>query len=174
VTEPAEREPSAGPDPTAEPEPGLVTGAFLALAGAALVFFIGGGVVLPVVGPFAIGPLESDAAGAGLAFGAFAAAALLMRPVVGWAADRFGRRPLLIGGALLSVAALALHLVVDSLALFVVARGILGVGEAFFFVAVLRPLVSWYRRHHRPCSRRGPVRAGVPDSSIRPPYSRAS
>jgi MFS family permease len=90
-----------------------------------------------VVGPFAIGPLGSDAAGAGLAFGAFAVAALLMRPVVGWAADRFGRRPLLIGGALLSVAALALHLVVDSLGLFVVARGVLGVGEAFFFVAVL-------------------------------------
>jgi MFS family permease len=135
LTEPAVWEPE--PVAPAAPEPGLVTGPFLALAGAALVFFIGGGVVLPVVGPFAIGPLGSDAAGAGLAFGAFAAAALLMRPVVGWAADRFGRRPLLIGGALLSVAALALHLVVDSLALFVVARGVLGVGEAFFFVAVL-------------------------------------
>ena len=123
----------------AEPstEPGLVTGPFLALAGAALVFFIGGGVVLPVVAPFAIGPLGSDAAGAGLAFGAFAGAALLLRPVVGWAADRFGRRPLIIGGALLSVAALALHLTVDSLAMFVLARGLLGVGEAFFFVAVL-------------------------------------
>jgi MFS family permease len=136
VTRPAVREPDAAAG-TAKPEPGLVTGAFLALAGAALVFFIGGGIVLPVVGPFTIGPLGSDAAGAGLAFGAFAAAALLMRPVVGWAADRFGRRPLLIGGALLSVAALALHLVVDSLALFIVARGVLGVGEAFFFVAVL-------------------------------------
>ena len=131
----AEREP--GPPEAAAIEPGLVTGPFLALAGAALVFFIGGGIVLPVVGPFAIGPLGSDPAGAGLAFGAFAAAALLMRPVVGWAADRFGRRPILIGGALVTVGALALHLAVDSLAMFVVARGVLGVGEAFFFVAVL-------------------------------------
>ena len=129
----------AAPAAPGEPAPeiGLVTPAFLALAGSALVFFIAGGMVLPVVGPFAIGPLGSDAAGAGLAFGAFAGAALIMRPLVGWAADRFGRRPLLIGGALLSVAALALHLAVDSLALFVVARGLLGVGEAFFFVAVL-------------------------------------
>lgn len=118
-------------------EVGLVTPSFLALSAAALVFFIGGSVVLPVVGPFATGPLGSDAGGAGLAFGAFAGAALLMRPVVGWAADRFGRRPLLLGGALLSVAAIALHFAVDSIALFVVARGLLGVGEAFFFVAVL-------------------------------------
>jgi hypothetical protein len=63
--------------------PALVSPAFLALAGAALVFFVAGGVVLPVVGPFATGPLGSDAAGAGLAFGAFAGAALLSRPVVG-------------------------------------------------------------------------------------------
>lgn len=130
-------EPGETRAPGVPAEPGLVTPAFLALAGSALVFFVAGGMVLPVVGPFAIGPLGSDAAGAGLAFGAFAGAALVMRPVVGWAADRFGRRPLLIGGAVLSVAALALHLAVDSLALFVVARGLLGVGEAFFFVAAL-------------------------------------
>ena len=137
--EPPGPEPAVAPPepPDTPPEPGLVTPAFLALAGAALVFFVGGGMVLPVIAPFAIGQLGSDAAGAGLAFGAFAAAALIMRPVVGWAADRFGRRPLLIGGALLSVAALALHLAVDSLALFIVARAVLGVGEAFFFVAVL-------------------------------------
>ena len=116
----------AAPTSSAPPEVALVTPAFLALAGAALVFFVGGGMVLPVVGRFAIGPLASDAAGAGLAFGAFAGASLVMRPVVGWAADRFGRRPLLIGGALLTIAALALHLAVDSLALFVVARAVLG------------------------------------------------
>jgi MFS family permease len=142
VTNLAKLPPAQGPDAgegdgAAEIEPGLVTSAFLVLAGAALAFFVGTGVVLPVVGPFATGPLGSDPAGAGLAFGAFAGAALVMRPVVGWAADRFGRRPLLIGGALLSIAALALHLVVDSLAMFVVARAVLGVGEAFFFVAVL-------------------------------------
>jgi MFS family permease len=128
---------SEAADPSLDAEVRLVTRPFLLLAGAALVFFIAGGVVLPVVSRFAIGPLGSDAGGAGLAFGAFAVAALVMRPVVGWAADRFGRRPLLIGGAALTVVALGLHLAVDTLALFIVARSVLGIGEAFFFVAVL-------------------------------------
>jgi len=114
----------------------LVTRAFVSLAATSLVFFVAGGMVLPVVSPFATGPLGSDASGAGLAFGAFAAAALLLRPVVGWAADRYGRRPLLVAGALMSVAALAVHLVVTSLPIFVVARALLGIAEAFFFVAV--------------------------------------
>ena len=97
----------------ARPEP-LVTRAFVILAITALVFFVAGGVVLPVVAPFATGPLGTDEVGAGIAYGAFAVGALVLRPVVGWAADRFGRRPLLVSGALMSVAALAFHLVVDS------------------------------------------------------------
>jgi MFS family permease len=120
---------------TQAPAP-LVTRSFLLLAATALVFFVAGSVVLPVVTPFAIGPLGSDAVGAGFAFGAFAVGALVLRPFVGWAADRFGRRPLLLVGACLSVGALAFHLVVDSLLLFVIARAMLGVAEAFFFVAV--------------------------------------
>ena len=121
--------------PTATPT-ALVTRPFLILSATALVFFVAGSIVLPVVAPFATGPLGSDAAGAGLAFGAFAVGALILRPVVGVAADRFGRRPLLLVGALLTVAALAFHLVVDSLLLFVVARAMLGIAEAFFVVAV--------------------------------------
>jgi MFS family permease len=115
--------------------PRLVTPSFIALAATALAFFVAAGVVLPVVTPFAIDRLGSDEVGAGLAYGAFSVAALVLRPVVGWAADRFGRRPLLVAGALISVAALAFHLLVDSLALFIVARAFLGVAEAFFFVA---------------------------------------
>lgn len=115
----------------------LVTRSFVVLTATSLVFFVAVGVVLPVVAPFATGPLGSDEVGAGFAYGAFSIAALLLRPVVGWAADRFGRRPLLIVGALISVGALAFHLVVDSLALFIVARAILGIAEAFFFVAVI-------------------------------------
>ena len=118
-----------------ETAPRLVTPAFIALAATALVFFIAGGVVLPVVTPFAIDRLGSDEIGAGFAYGAFSVAALVLRPVVGWAADRFGRRPLLVVGALTSCAALAFHLVVDSLALFILARAFLGIAEAFFFVA---------------------------------------
>lgn len=123
---------SAGSSPTR-----LVTREFVVLTLTSLVFFVAAGVVLPVVAPFATGPLGSDEIGAGFAYGAFSVGALVLRPVVGWAADRFGRRPLLVLGATISVGALAFHLMVDSLAMFVVARAILGIAEAFFFVAVI-------------------------------------
>lgn len=123
--------------PSGGSEARLVTPAFLALAAATLAFFIAGGLVLPIAPQFAKFGLGADAAGVGIAIGAFAVASLLLRPVVGWSADRFGRRPLLVGGSLLTVAALALHLVAGSLPLFVIARALLGAGEAFFFVAAL-------------------------------------
>jgi MFS family permease len=60
-----------------------------------------------------------------------------MRPFVGWSSDRFGRRPLLIVGSAITVGALLLHLLATTVPLFVAARSLLGVGEAFFFVASL-------------------------------------
>lgn len=117
--------------------PRLLTPAFGALFAAALVFFTAGSTVLPVASRFAAGPLGADATGVGIAIGAFAIAALVLRPVVGWASDRFGRRPLLVGGGLMTVAALGLHLFVTTLPLFIVARSLLGIAEAFFFVAAV-------------------------------------
>src|SRR5215207_9599634 len=117
--------------------PRLFTPAFGALFAAALVFFTSGGLVLPVSSRFAAGPLGADATGVGISIGAFAIAALALRPVVGWSSDRFGRRPLLIGGGLMTVGALLFHLVASSLPLFIVARSLLGIAEAFFFVAAV-------------------------------------
>jgi MFS family permease len=120
-----------------EAAPSLLTPGFLALFAAALVFFTAGSIVLPVAARFAAGPLDADATGVGISIGAFAIAALALRPVVGWASDRFGRRPLLIVGCALTVVALGLHLVADTLPMFVVARSVLGIAEAFFLVAAL-------------------------------------
>ena len=117
--------------------PRLFTPAFAALFAAGLAFFTAGGTVLPVASRFAAGPLHADATGVGISIGAFAIAALVLRPVVGWASDRFGRRPLLVFGGLLTIVALLFHLVVTTLPLFVVARSLLGIAEAFFFVAVI-------------------------------------
>jgi MFS family permease len=117
--------------------PRLLTPAFLALAIASLAFFTAGGLVLPVAPKFAKFALEADSIGVGVAIGAFSVAALLLRPIVGWSSDRFGRKPLLVGGTLLTAAALALHLVAADLAVFVIARGMLGAGEGFFLVASL-------------------------------------
>lgn len=117
--------------------PPLVTRPFLLLTATGLAFFTAGGMVLPAASPYAIEILSADAVGAGIAVGAFALAALAMRPVVGWASDRYGRRPLLIGGALLTVIALLAHLAASTLPAFVVVRGAFGIAEAFFFVSVL-------------------------------------
>jgi MFS family permease len=124
-------------DPRRAPEVSVISPTFVALAVATLAFFVAGGIVLPVASLYAKGPLGTDAAGVGVALGSFSIAALVMRPLVGWASDRFGRRPLLIGGSAVTVVALLLHLPATSVPLFVAVRALLGVGEAFFFVAAL-------------------------------------
>jgi MFS family permease len=115
----------------------LVTPAFVALSAAALAFFIAGGIVLPAAPQFAKDVLAVGPFGVGVSIASFSIAALVLRPVVGWSSDRYGRRPLLIGGSIITVAGLALHLVVTDLPLFIVARCLLGAGEGFFFVAAL-------------------------------------
>jgi MFS family permease len=127
-----------------EPDPGavegrtsLITPTFISLAIATLVFFIAGGIVLPIVPQFAEKQLRLSPAEVGIAIAMFSVASLVVRPVVGWSTDRFGRRRGLLGGAAVSVVALVLHLAASSLGLLVVARALFGVGEAFFFVAAL-------------------------------------
>jgi MFS family permease len=127
----------AGAQVLDDAEPQLISRAFVALALAALAFFVAGGIVLPVAPRFASGPLAADALGFGISIAAFSIAALLARPIVGWASDRFGRRPLLIAGSVITIGALALHLVATNLAIFTLARAGLGIGEGFFFVAAL-------------------------------------
>jgi predicted MFS family arabinose efflux permease len=118
-------------------KPRLITPAFVALAAATLAFFIAGGLGLPIAPRFAKLALGADALGFGVAIGSFSVTSLLLRPIVGWSSDRFGRRPLLIGGSLITVAALAIHLVATDLVVFTAARCLLGAGEGFFFVAAL-------------------------------------
>lgn len=125
---------------TASSAPRLLTRTFVALFAATLAFFTAGALVLPVATRYADGPLGADAVGIGVSIGVFSVAALVLRPVVGWAADRFGRRPLLLFGGSVTLVALGLHLVATTLPAFVAVRALLGVGEAFFFVAALAAL----------------------------------
>lgn len=124
-------------EPTAAARPSLITPAFVALAAATLAFFVAGGLVLSVAPRFAKAALGADSVGVGIAIASFSVASLVLRPIVGWLTDRFGRRPLLVGGSVLTVAALVLHLVANDLPLFIVARSMLGAGEGFFFVSAL-------------------------------------
>jgi MFS family permease len=112
-----------------------MTGPFLALAGASLVYFIADGLTLPIYPAFVGGPLAGDEAALGIVFGAFSVTALLLRPWAGTFADRRGRRPLLIGGAVVLVIAMLGHLAATTVELLIVMRLLLGASEAAFFVA---------------------------------------
>jgi MFS family permease len=120
----------------------LFTPAFVGLALAELAYFTAQGLLIPTTPLFAAGPLGADEIGVGLAVGVFSVTALLLRPFAGRESDRRGRRPLLIGGALLAAAAIAAHLLVPDLIALAGVRLVLGVAEAFFFVASFAALAD--------------------------------
>jgi MFS family permease len=99
-------------------------------------------VTIPVVPLFAAGPVGADEVGVGIVVGAFAATALVLRPLAGRTSDRRGRRPLLIWGAFLFGAAMAAHMLTTDLFVLIGLRLLLGVAEAFFFVAGIAALAD--------------------------------
>jgi len=113
----------------------LFTPAFIALSLSDLAYFTASGLLIGVTPFFVTGPLGSGKAGLGLALGAFSVTTLVLRPMVGRVADRSGRRRLLIGGAGLFAVLIAGHSFATDLWVLVVIRLLLGVAEAFFFVA---------------------------------------
>lgn len=116
-------------------QPALFTPAFLGLTLAELAYFSAFGLTVYALPLFVTGPVGSDTAGAGLAFGAFAVAALVCRPYAGRLSDQWGRTPLLVLGSALCALSLVLLGLADSFAVVVLLRAVQGVGEAAFFVA---------------------------------------
>lgn len=114
-----------------------MTPTFASLSIAVLAFFIGGGIFLPAVPRFTIGPLGGDQAAVGIVIGAFAVASLLARPFAGRLADRRGRKGTLIAGAVITVVAALGHLIAFNVPVLIVMRLLLGLGEALFFVAAI-------------------------------------
>lgn len=113
----------------------LFTRTFIALTVADLAYFGAAGVSIFALPLFVTGPLRHDEVAAGAAFGVFAVSALILRPFAGRLTDRIGRRPLLVGGALLAATCLALTAVAGDLVTIIVLRLAAGVAEAAFFVA---------------------------------------
>lgn len=114
--------------------PSLVTRPFLLVLLSTLGYFLCVGMLLPVVPRFVEGPLGGSDVAVGVTAGIFSLTAVLVRPFVGRAGDRRGRRPLIVGGsAIVAASVLAYHLA-DSIPLLLVFRLIAGVGEAMFFV----------------------------------------
>ena len=120
-----------------QPRARLFTRSFASLSLAVLVFFVAGGILLPVTPLYTQEVLLGDRFAVGIVIGAFAVASLLMRPFSGLLSDKRGRRIALLIGAAISVAAAAGHLFAGTLEILIVMRVALGVGEALFFVAGL-------------------------------------
>ncbi|MFC9918740.1 MFS transporter [Agromyces binzhouensis] len=120
----------------------LFTRGFIALAVAELAYFTATGLALFALPLYVTGPVGGDEASAGLAVGVFAVSALVLRPFAGRASDRFGRRPMLVGGALLAAGALLLLTVTQDLGVIIGLRLLAGVAEAAFFVSVFAALAD--------------------------------
>jgi MFS family permease len=138
------RVPAGTTIPAMDPRPTerLVTRDFLALTLSELAYFTAAGLVIGVSPFFATGPLGSDEAGLGLMAAAFGLTTLILRPVAGRWADQRGRRPLLIAGATLAALVVGAHAFTDDLSLVLGLRLLLGVAEAFFFVAGVAALAD--------------------------------
>ncbi len=132
--------PNSGPtQPTGER---LFTLVFVLLALCELAYFTAAGLTIPLTPLFAEGPMGASELWVGITVGAFSASTVALRPYAGRLSDRRGRRPLLIGGALLAAVAVAAHAVAPNLAVLIGLRLILGVAEAFFFVAAFAALAD--------------------------------
>ncbi|MFI9561014.1 MFS transporter [Nonomuraea endophytica] len=119
-----------------------MTGRLLACTGGA---FLSIGLLIPAVPRYVTGPLDAQTGWVGVSLAVTAAAGLLARLLAGRVADRSGRRAAVIAGALLLCgSSLALLLAAD-LPLFLLVRGVAGVGEALVYVG-LAALASDHRR----------------------------
>lgn len=110
----------------------------LSFAGIFAVTFLGltaVGSVLPVLPRYVHGPLDSTDLAVGVVIGSYAVTGLLLRPVAGRLADRRGRRPtVLLGALLVSLSGLLYlpHLGIEGL---IGARLVLGAGEGALYTA---------------------------------------
>jgi MFS family permease len=127
----------------------LITRDFVVVTCTALVFFVYVGMLIPIVPLFVEGPLEAGEFGIGLTIAAFAGAAIVARPAIGRLADRFGRRAVIVGGAVLAAVGGAMSGVVESFPVLLAMRGLTGIGEAAVFVGAATLIADMSPRDRR-------------------------
>lgn len=139
-------------DPADASGPGterLLSGPFIAMTASAFVFFFYIGMLLVAVPRFIEDDLGEGEFGIGLGLASFGLAAVVARPFLGRLTDRFGRRALMMSGAVLaSVASLAMA-AASNLWHVLVLRAVMGVGEAALFVAAAILLADLAPPHRR-------------------------
>jgi len=127
----------------------LLTRPFVIVTLTAFIFFIYIGMLIPIVPLFIEGPLNAGEFGIGLTVAVFAVAAIAVRPMIGHIADRYGRRRLIMGGALLAAVGGALSGLADSLWQLLAMRAVTGVGEAAVFVGAATLIADLSPRDRR-------------------------
>lgn len=136
------RRSTAAGDSGPPPAERLFTARFVVLGIADLGYFTAFGVAIFALPLYVTGPVGGDDAVAGLAFGVFALSALVLRPIVGRLTDLHGRRPFLVGGALIAAVSLGSLALTEDIVVIVALRLLAGVAEAAFFVAGFAALVD--------------------------------
>ncbi|HSM65335.1 MAG TPA: MFS transporter [Ilumatobacteraceae bacterium] len=127
----------------------LLTRPFLIVTGSALFFFVYIGMLIPIVPLFIEGPLEAGEFGIGVTIAVFALAAIAARPFLGRLADRFGRRVLMVAGAVMAGLSGIASSQVSEFWQLLVLRGLTGIGEAAVFVGAATLIADMSPRARR-------------------------
>lgn len=127
----------------------LITRPFVSVTITAFVFFFYIGIVLVTIPRFIEDELGAGEFGVGLAVATFAAAAIVARPFLGRLIERFGRRALMMAGALVAAAAGALLGLSTELWHVLVLRAFMGLGEAALFVGAATLIADLSPPHRR-------------------------
>ena len=112
----------------------LVSRPFLTVTAATLAYFIAVGINLPTIPRYITDELGASSMVVGAAVAAYSVAAIAARPLIAWTARRYGERWMMTAGALVATGAVALTPLLTPIALLLVLRMLLGVGEGLYFV----------------------------------------
>lgn len=112
----------------------LMTPVFLLVTLSTFAYFVSIGALIPTLPRFVEGPLGRGEASVGLAVGAFAISAVLIRPLIGRLGDVRGRRILMLAGSAVVGSSVLGLVLIDSFLPLLALRVLTGVGEAAFYV----------------------------------------
>jgi MFS family permease len=112
----------------------LITPRFLLVVTSGLCYFLALAMLTPVLPHYVEDSLEHGSVAVGVAVGAFALGAIVLRTYFGRVGDRIGRRVLIIFGAAVVAGSTIVYGVVHALWWLILMRIVTGFGEAAFFV----------------------------------------
>jgi MFS family permease len=133
-----------GPDRTP-----LVTPRFMLIVLCGLCYFLALAMLTPVLPHYVTDELHHGDAAVGVAVGAFAVGAVVLRLWAGRIGDTVGRRALIIGGALLVAVSTLMYGLVEALWWLIAMRIVTGFGEAGFFVGAATMITDLAPVHRR-------------------------